>query len=316
MSNVTTNDQFLAAASAVASHWGVPHGSDSVTAFSSMNAATNAAAAYGASHHSGSASSSGYDPSQAVVAMYHQHLTAHAAAAAAQGGVVPTVAVDDDTSLHASPSKSPAHKDGALSVAKAASRPHLRKAGGEIWNDPTLDEWPNEDFRVFCGDLGNEVTDEVLGNAFRRYKTYNRARVVRDKRTGKSRGYGFVSFGDPHDMLKALTEMDRKYVGNRPIRVLKSRWKDREVDSEKNKKLSDLVRATPTGSRTLKKFKKIKPVTGGKRAMLAREAPVKARTQRGYHGPRPPPFGNFGHIARGLRGNASSGNASYSNKDM
>lgn len=41
---------------------------------------------------------------------------------------------------------------------------------------------------------------------------------------------GFVAFQDPHDLLRALKEMDRKYVGNRPIRVMKSRWKERWVD--------------------------------------------------------------------------------------
>jgi len=29
-------------------------------------------------------------------------------------------------------------------------------------------------------------------------------RVVRDKRTGKSRGYGFISFAQPKDFLNAL----------------------------------------------------------------------------------------------------------------
>jgi hypothetical protein len=30
-------------------------------------------------------------------------------------------------------------------------------AGGDIWEDRTLDEWPEGDFRIFCGDIGNEV---------------------------------------------------------------------------------------------------------------------------------------------------------------
>jgi len=64
----------------------------------------------------------------------------------------------------------------------------LRKAGGEVWEDPTLDEWPENDYRLFCGDLGNEVTDEVLSNGFRKYNSFLKARVIRDKRTGKSKG--------------------------------------------------------------------------------------------------------------------------------
>ncbi|EGZ14112.1 hypothetical protein PHYSODRAFT_510538 [Phytophthora sojae] len=36
---------------------------------------------------------------------------------------------------------------------------HLRLAGGQIWEDPTLEDWPDNDFRLFCGDLGNDSTD-------------------------------------------------------------------------------------------------------------------------------------------------------------
>jgi RNA recognition motif-containing protein len=119
----------------------------------------------------------------------------------------------------------------------------VRKAGGEVWEDPTLDEWPENDYRIFCGDLGNEVTDEILSNAFRKYTSFNKARVVRDRRTSKSKGYGFVSIGDAGDYIKAMREMHGKYVGNRPIRLKRSTWKERclinsnsKVDTVKFKK--------------------------------------------------------------------------------
>lgn len=51
--------------------------------------------------------------------------------------------------------------------------------------------------------------------------------VVRDKRTGKTKGYGFVSFANPTDLAAALKEMNGKYVGNRPIKLRKSKWKER-----------------------------------------------------------------------------------------
>ena len=70
----------------------------------------------------------------------------------------------------------------------------LRVGGGEKWEDPSLAEWDPNDFRVFCGDLGNEVSDELLAKAFRKYPSFQRAKVVRDNRTNKSKGYGFVSF--------------------------------------------------------------------------------------------------------------------------
>ena len=52
-----------------------------------------------------------------------------------------------------------------------------------------------------------------------RYPSFQMCRVVRDGRSNKSRGYGFVSFRDPWDMTKALREMHGAYVGNRPIKV-------------------------------------------------------------------------------------------------
>ncbi|KAL8166674.1 hypothetical protein V2J09_008173 [Rumex salicifolius] len=102
-----------------------------------------------------------------------------------------------------------------------------RKAAGQTWEDPTLAEWPENDYRLFCGDLGNEVNDDVLSKAFSRFPSFNMARVVRDKRTGKTKGYGFVSFANPYDLAAALKEMNGKYVGNRPIKLRKSNWKER-----------------------------------------------------------------------------------------
>lgn len=34
-----------------------------------------------------------------------------------------------------------------------------------------------DDYRLFCGDLGNEVNDEVLSKAFSRFPTFNMAKV-------------------------------------------------------------------------------------------------------------------------------------------
>eukprot|EP00250_Pteridium_aquilinum_P000286 c10321_g1_i1 orf=68-1159(+) len=111
--------------------------------------------------------------------------------------------------------------------AEAKKKAIPRKAAGQAWEDATLSDWPENDYRLFCGDLGNEVNDEVLTKAFSRYTNFNMARVVRDKRTGKTKGYGFVSFSTPSDLALAVKEMNGKYVGNRPIKLSKSTWKER-----------------------------------------------------------------------------------------
>jgi hypothetical protein len=94
----------------------------------------------------------------------------------------------------------------------------LRAAGGEVWQDPTLEEWDSskfhflmvDDFRIFCGDLGKEVNDDMLSRAFSKYPSFAKAKVIRDKRTLKTKGYGFVSFTDPNDFVLALKEMNGK----------------------------------------------------------------------------------------------------------
>ena len=111
----------------------------------------------------------------------------------------------------------------------------IRTGGGQVWEDESLKDWDPNDFRIFCGDLGNDVTDEVLARTFGRYSSFTKAKVIRDKRTNKTKGYGFVSFKEPSDFTRAMREMNGKYVGSRPIKMRKSSWKDRNIDVVKHK---------------------------------------------------------------------------------
>ncbi|KAG0371394.1 hypothetical protein BC939DRAFT_502671 [Gamsiella multidivaricata] len=122
-----------------------------------------------------------------------------------------------------------AEEEDKAAKAKAAATV-VRKAAGQVWEDSSLLEFDENDFRLFAGDLGNEVTDELLTKTFSKYPTFLKAKVVRDKRTQKTKGYGFISFAEPDDFARAWKEMNGKYVGNRPIKLRKSQWKDRNVE--------------------------------------------------------------------------------------
>ncbi len=124
--------------------------------------------------------------------------------------------------------------DAALKKAKKQKR-IIRTGGGQVWEDDSLKEWDPNDFRLFCGDLGNDVTDEVLARTFGKYPSFQKAKVIRDKRTNKTKGYGFVSFTDPSDFTKAVREINGKYVGSRPIKLRKSNWRDRNIDVVRQK---------------------------------------------------------------------------------
>ena len=158
----------------------------------------------------------------------------------AGGGYVSTAAVTNQmssTSNTAVKGKSgKAHASALLMETKNRRKEKcMRKAAGVIWEDQTLDEWPEGDYRIFCGDLGNEVTDDVLANAFKRYPSFTKAKVIRDKVTRKSKGFGFVSLLNVEDYARAMKEMEGKYIGNRPVKLKKSSWKDKSLKEGRSK---------------------------------------------------------------------------------
>jgi hypothetical protein len=61
----------------------------------------------------------------------------------------------------------------------ASKKVVVREAAGQRWVDNTLAEWPDNDFRIFVGDLGSEVNDEALSKAFSRYPSFAKAKVRR-----------------------------------------------------------------------------------------------------------------------------------------
>lgn len=126
-------------------------------------------------------------------------------------------------------------KDNDAGGGKSKKKKFLRIAGGVLWEDQSLADWDPNDFRIFVGDLGNEVTDEALTRAFSKYPSFQKAKVIRERKTNKTKGYGFVSFKESTDFVKAMREMNGKYVGNRPIKLRKSTWKDRSIDVMKKK---------------------------------------------------------------------------------
>ncbi|RPB17608.1 RNA-binding domain-containing protein [Morchella conica CCBAS932] len=98
----------------------------------------------------------------------------------------------------------------------------LRQGGGQTWTDGTLLEWDPSHFRLFVGNLAGEVTDDSLLKAFAKYPSVQKARVIRDKRTTKSKGYGFVAFSDGDEYFRAAREMNGKYIGSHPVLLKRS----------------------------------------------------------------------------------------------
>src|SRR6185503_17944121 len=76
--------------------------------------------------------------------------------------------------------------------------------------------------KLYVGGLAWATTDEGLGAAFAPFGKLISAKVVRDRETGRSRGFGFVEFETEPDADKAVAGMNEKELDGRRLRVDKA----------------------------------------------------------------------------------------------
>lgn len=76
-----------------------------------------------------------------------------------------------------------------------------------------------EETKLFVGNLSWNTTDDSLGEAFSKFGNVLNARVVCDRFTGKSRGFGFIEYETAGAADDALEEMNGMEVDGRSIRV-------------------------------------------------------------------------------------------------
>jgi RNA recognition motif-containing protein len=72
---------------------------------------------------------------------------------------------------------------------------------------------------VYVGNLSYKARDEDLAALFSDYGEVISARVILDRETKRSRGFGFVEMADREAALKAIQELDQKEFMDRPLRV-------------------------------------------------------------------------------------------------
>ena len=73
--------------------------------------------------------------------------------------------------------------------------------------------------KLFVGGLSWNTTDEALKEAFSRFGAVVEAKVVTDRETGRSRGFGFVTYQEAADGEAARQAMDGVSLDGRAIRV-------------------------------------------------------------------------------------------------
>lgn len=81
--------------------------------------------------------------------------------------------------------------------------------------------------KLFVGGLNWKTSDEGLREAFARFGEITEAKVILDRETGRSRGFGFVTFADDESANSAISEMDGTDLEGRTIKVNQAEEKSR-----------------------------------------------------------------------------------------
>lgn len=72
---------------------------------------------------------------------------------------------------------------------------------------------------IFVGNLPWRTTNEDLTALFAPFGAVENARIVTDRETGRSRGYGFVDMTNDEEAKKAIAELNGYGYGERPLTV-------------------------------------------------------------------------------------------------
>lgn len=80
-----------------------------------------------------------------------------------------------------------------------------------------------EEKKIYVGNLDYAVTDQELQSAFEdKGISTKKAKIIKDKFTGRSKGFGFVELNTEEDVQKAIDSLDGQEVKGRKIRVSKA----------------------------------------------------------------------------------------------
>ena len=88
---------------------------------------------------------------------------------------------------------------------------------------------------IYVSNLSFAVQDEDLMSYFAEYGEVSSAKVIMDKFTNRSKGFGFVEMSDDEAAKKAIAELDGATVDGRAIKVAEEERKPRPSFSNNNR---------------------------------------------------------------------------------
>ena len=76
---------------------------------------------------------------------------------------------------------------------------------------------------IYVGNLPWSTSDQELADAFGAYGNVEKASIISDRHSGRSKGFGFVTMNDPDEANKAIEAMNGTDMGGRSLKVNEAR---------------------------------------------------------------------------------------------
>ena len=82
--------------------------------------------------------------------------------------------------------------------------------------------------KLYVGNLAFNATDDELRDFFSQVGEIESVRIIRDRETGRSRGFGFVEMKSDDAARQAIEQLDGKDFKGRPVRISEARSREGE----------------------------------------------------------------------------------------
>jgi len=81
---------------------------------------------------------------------------------------------------------------------------------------------------IYVSNLSFNIQDEDLREFFTPFGEVTSAKIINDRETGRSRGFGFVEMSDDEASRKAIAELDGATVDGRQMKVMEAKPKEQK----------------------------------------------------------------------------------------
>ena len=87
---------------------------------------------------------------------------------------------------------------------------------------------------IYVGNLPWSTSDQDLSDAFSSFGNVEKASIITDRNSGRSKGFGFVTMNDADEANKAIEAMNGSDFGGRPLKVNEARPREDRPPRQSN----------------------------------------------------------------------------------